>query len=104
MPLNEAIVLDVAALVAEAVGLGDAVLANDLDEARFRARLIVAQAGASGYSVVAKAAADLVHLLGSSGSVPMPGYGAGILNLAEALDAIGVSSPSPDDDHPSAMP
>ena len=64
----------------------------------------MAQASAGGYIAVAGAAAGLVQLLGASGSAPVPGYGAGLLRLAEALDAIDVSSPAVDDARPSAMP
>lgn len=82
-------ILDIAALVHEAAAMGDAALAMDLDEARFRAQLIAAKADDSGYVGVAFAAAHLAVLLGPIGTTPSPGYGAGILRVANELDALG---------------
>ena len=82
-------ILDVAALVREAAAMNDAALASDLDEARFRARLIAARADESGYVDLALAAAHLVIVLGPPGTTPSPGYGAGMLRVANQLDALG---------------
>jgi hypothetical protein len=82
-------ILDVAALVQEAAAMGDAALALDLDEARFRAQLIAAKADEAGYVDLALAAAHLVVVLGPVGTTPSPGYGAGVLRVANELDELG---------------
>lgn len=82
-------ILDVAALVREAAAMGDAALALDLDEARFRAQLIAGKADAAGYVDLALAAAHLVVVLGPAGTSPSPGYGAGMLRVADQLGALG---------------
>lgn len=87
--LREDHILDVAALVREAAAMGDAALASDLDEARFRAHLIAARADEAGYVDLALAAAHLVVVLGPPGTMPSPGYGAGMLRVASQLDALG---------------
>lgn len=69
--------------------MGDAALALDLDEARFRAQLIAARADEAGYVDLALAAAHLVITLGPVGAVPSSGYGAGMLRVANELDALG---------------
>lgn len=89
MDFRELHILDVAALVREAAAMGDAALAMDLDETRFRAQLIAARADEAGHVELALAAARLVTVLGPVGTTPMPGYGAGILRVAEELDALG---------------
>lgn len=90
MDSRENHILDVAALVLEAAAMGDAALALDLDEARFRAQLIAAKADAARYSDLALAALHLVSILGPVGTVPPPGYGAGILHVANELDELGL--------------
>jgi hypothetical protein len=82
-------ILDVAMLVREAAAMGDAALASDLDEARFRAQLIAAKADDAGYVDLALAAAHLVVIFGPVGTTPSPGYGAGILRVADELDKLG---------------
>ena len=89
MHAREDKILDVAALVREAADMNDAALASDLDEARFRAQLIAAKADAAGYVDLALAAAHLVVILGSLGTTPSPGYGAGMLRVANELEALG---------------
>jgi hypothetical protein len=75
--IREHHILDVAGLVLEAAAMGDAALAMDLDEARFRAQLIAVRADEAGYVDLALAAAH------------PPGYGAGMLSVANELDRIG---------------
>ncbi|WP_213947468.1 hypothetical protein [Luteibacter sp. dw_328] len=82
-------ILSIAALVREAADMNDAALASDLDEARFRAQLIAARADEVGYVDLALAAAHLVVILGPDGTTPLPGYGAGMLRVANALEALG---------------
>ena len=69
--------------------MGDAARASDLDEARFRPQLIAAKADDAGYVNLALAAAHLMVIFGPVGSTPSPGYGAGILRVANELDALG---------------
>ncbi|WP_036114667.1 MULTISPECIES: hypothetical protein [Luteibacter] len=89
MESRESPILDVAVLVSEAAAMGDAALEKDMDEARFRAQLIAAKADLAGYVDLAIAAAHLVAVLGPVGTTPGPGYGAGILRVADELDALG---------------
>lgn len=86
---TEELILSVAALVRDAAHMGDAALAGDFDEARFRAQLIAAKADVGGHIDLALAAAHLVMVLGAPGSLPGDGYGAGILRVAHELDRIG---------------
>jgi hypothetical protein len=86
---TEELILSVAALVRDAADMGDAALAGDFDEARFRAQIIAAKADVGGHIDLALAAAHLVVTLGPPGSVPGDGYGAGILRVAHELDRIG---------------
>jgi len=88
-PIREHHILDVAILVREAAAMNDAALAQDLDESRFRAQLIAARADEAGYVDLALAAAHLVLILGSPGTTPSPGYGAGMLRVADEVDALG---------------
>jgi hypothetical protein len=81
MDSREYSILDVADLVREAAAMGDAALALDLDEARFRAQLIAARAGEAGYVDLALAAARLVTTLAPVGTSPSSGYGAGLLRV-----------------------
>lgn len=89
MDSRETYILDVAVLVREAAAMGDAALAMDLDEARFRAQLIAANADDAGYVDLALAAAHLVVIFGPVGTTPSPGYGTGILRVANELDRLG---------------
>jgi hypothetical protein len=81
-------VLDFAAVAAEAVAVSNAALAGDLDEARFRADLLAAKADIAGLSKVATAAADLVLALGPAGTEPRSGYGVNLVRVADELDAV----------------
>lgn len=89
MGSRETRILDVADLVREAAAMYDAALALDLDEARFRAQLIATRADEVGHVNLALAAAHLVVALGPVGTTPTPGYGAGMLRVANELDVIG---------------
>jgi hypothetical protein len=82
-------ILLVAGLVREAAAMGDAALTSDINEARFRAQLIATQANEAGYIDVALEATRLLSLLGPVGTAPSPGYGAAMLRMADALDALG---------------
>jgi len=82
-------VLAVAEIVLDAVAMGDAALASDFDEARFRAQIIAAKADAAGHIDLALAAARLVITLGPGGTPPHEGYGAGILRVSTELEKLG---------------
>jgi hypothetical protein len=69
----------------DADATGEAVLQGDLDEARFRIRLLATKAGAMGLSELSAAAAVLCIELGPMGGSPTPGYGAGLLRVANEL-------------------
>ncbi|MGF6493942.1 hypothetical protein ABIE56_002127 [Luteibacter sp. 621] len=77
--------LMLAELSMDAKAMNDAALADDLDEARFRVRLIVARAQEGGLELVAEAAEDIAVLLRDSGMEPLPGYGHAMLRLAKVL-------------------
>lgn len=85
----EEFTLTVAEIVRDAAAMGDAALAGDFDEARFRGSLIIATADAAGLPDVALAAGLVLDQLGASGSLPKEGYGAAILSLADRLEAVG---------------
>jgi hypothetical protein len=89
MDAREESMLAVAEIVRDSAAMNDAALAGDMDEARFRAQLIVAKADAAGHLDLVLAAAHLVHTLGPAGTTPLPGYGAGMLRIANELDRIG---------------
>lgn len=86
---NEEAVLIIAHIVRDVAAMNNASLAGDFDEARFRAELIVGKADAAGLAHVMLAAARVVDQLGPIGSVPKPGYGEGMLAIANALDEVG---------------
>lgn len=86
-PATESL-LAVAEIVRDSAAMNDAALAGDFDEARFRAQLITAKADAAGHRDLVLAAAFVVDRLGPLGSVPRAGFAAGMLRVAEALDAI----------------
>ena len=65
--------------------MNDAALANDLDEARFRAHFIVATAYDMGLPNIARVAEDVVVLLRPPGTEPLAGYGHAMLRLAKVL-------------------
>lgn len=69
----------------DGAALNDAALAEDFDEARFRANLILAKAEVAKMIAVREAAADALTLLGPPGADPDEGYGLGLLNLTRRL-------------------
>lgn len=80
--------MDFAELTLEARACSVAILAEDFDEARFRATIVVAKALAFNQPEVAEHAAAAVHALGPAGTPPGSGYGGHVLTMAKALDAI----------------
>ena len=86
---DEEAILAVAEIVRDSAAMNDAALAGDFDEARFRAELIVGKADVRGYVDLVLAAGHLLTVLGPMGSAPLPGYGAGMLRIANELDRIG---------------
>ncbi|MET4675857.1 MULTISPECIES: hypothetical protein [unclassified Luteibacter] len=86
---TEELIFSVATLVRDAAAMGDATLAGDFDEARFRAQIIAAKADTGGHVDLAIAAAHLVVTLGPPGSLPGEGYGASMLRLGDEFDRIG---------------
>ena len=89
MDADEESILAVAEIVRDSVAMNDAALAGDFDEARFRAQLIVGKAHAGGHIDLVLAAGHLLTILGPIGTTPGPGYGAGMLRIANELDRIG---------------
>ncbi|MGN6479884.1 hypothetical protein [Luteibacter sp.] len=79
-------VLRIAQLNVEAMAMNDAALADDLDEARFRAHLIRTSAHEMGLTRVLEVAEDVIVLLRPVGTDPLPGYGHAMLRLAKALN------------------
>jgi len=76
-----------ASLSQQSALMSQAALARDFDEARVRLTHIAAGAADQGQAAIVAAAQGLARVLGGQGTIPKPGYGAGILELAEALDA-----------------
>ncbi len=72
----------------EARACSVAILANDFDEARFRATLVAAKAETFRQDEVAIEAAAAVRTMGPLGTEPGSGYGIHMLAMAKALDAI----------------
>jgi len=83
---NEDAILQHAEIIVEAVALSQAMLDGDVQEARFRARLITTNADIAGLSDVGRAASRVVHLLGRGSMAPRPGYGQAIEALSVAID------------------
>lgn len=79
--------LNHAAVSQEAATVSDAALSGNFDDARFHVRLLIAKADIGGFDQVAHAAIELLTLMGPSGTQPDQGYGAGMLRVADALDA-----------------
>ncbi|WP_036140912.1 hypothetical protein [Luteibacter sp. 9135] len=77
---------DLADLLNEAVVLHEALLANNFEEARYRARLITLSA-IYGMTAVHQAANQLVDELGGSGSAPASTYVDAAERLSRVLDA-----------------
>ena len=86
MDTREDAIAALAALSRQAALMSQAVLARDFDKARVLLARITADAAEQGQGAIVMAAQGLARVLGAEGSVPRPGYGAGILELAEALD------------------
>jgi hypothetical protein len=78
-------------LVVDANATGDAVLQLDFDEARFRTHLLRLKAEALGLPRLAAAAAILGTALGPAGHATALDYGAGLLQLADELETIGLA-------------
>lgn len=77
-----------AELTLEARACSVAILAEDFDEARFRAIIVVAKVRKFGQPEVARHAAAVAHTLGPAANPTGDGCGGHILALAKALDAI----------------
>jgi hypothetical protein len=72
----------------DAKAAGEAALRRDFDETRFRTQQLATKAYGLGLAPLAIAAALLSASLGPAGSVPNADYGAGMLRLADELDAV----------------
>jgi hypothetical protein len=83
---NEQAILEVAGLIVDGVAVSEALLAGDMEEARFRTRLVVGHARLHGMTEVQAAAVELVRLLGKTGNQPTAGYASAVVELSEALD------------------
>lgn len=78
-------ILAIAELNLEATALGEAALARDWTEARFRATRINTLAFQFGSQKVAQAARDVTRALGPEGRMPLPGYGAAVDASSQAI-------------------
>ena len=87
MDTHEDAVEALATLSRQAALMSQVTLAREFDEARVLLARITVDAAEQGQGAIVNAAQGLARVLGAEGSVPRPGYGAGILELAEALDA-----------------
>lgn len=94
MTNNEDAILQHAEIIVDAVALGQAMLDGDLQEARFRARLIATNADIAGLSDVGRAVGRVVDLLGRGSTAPRPGCGQAIEALSVAIDQASSLSPS----------
>jgi hypothetical protein len=87
VPTNdESAILQHAEIIVEAVALSQAMLDGDLQEARFRARLIATNADSAGSGDIGRAAGRVVDFLGRGSTAPRPGYGQAIEALSVAID------------------
>lgn len=87
--IDQEAALRFAQLNVEAMAMNDAALADDLDEARFRAHLIRTSAREMGLTRVLEVAEDVIVLLRPVGTEPLPGYGHAMLRLAKILTPQG---------------
>jgi hypothetical protein len=87
MDAREDSILNHAAVSLEAVAVSNAALSGNFDAARFHVRLLIAKADIAGLEEVSRVAIELLSSLGPSGTHPGRGYGAGLLRVADALDA-----------------
>lgn len=78
-------ILGIAEMTAEAQALGQAALALDWDEARFRSIRINDQAFEFGSQRIAQVARDITRALGPAGTLPLPSYGAKIALLSAVI-------------------
>lgn len=85
-------VLSGAALILDAVALSEAVLVGDIEEARFRASLIVCCPCVTSRPPLFRAAQRVVVMLGESGPTLFPGCAAAIHALSLEIDRLGIGS------------
>lgn len=83
---NEEAILEVAGLLVDGVAVSEALLAGDVVEARFRARLVADYAATYGMTHVHVAAAEVVRLLGNADHPPVADYARAVLDLSRELD------------------
>ncbi|WP_213948320.1 hypothetical protein [Luteibacter sp. dw_328] len=79
---NEEAILEVAGLLVDGVAVSEALLAGDVVEARFRARLVADGARLHGMPRVEARAFEVVRLLGEGHRPPLPGYAEAIVKLS----------------------
>lgn len=79
-------ILEVAGLLVDGVAVSEALLADDLTEARFRARLVAGHASRHSMTEVEAAAVEVVRLLGDETHPPLPGYAQAVLDISGELD------------------
>ena len=83
---QEAATLTMGEIIFDAVEMNEAAVTGNLDESRFRARRIASLAAPEGLYGIAEAAHRLSRLLGPTGSEPMPGYGAAMVEVSTEID------------------
>jgi CheY-like chemotaxis protein len=76
---------DRAEILGDAAELADAVVADDLPEARFRAALVIMKARSLGFHQIMAAATGVMVALGMNETAPLPELGGALLHLADEL-------------------
>ena len=89
---DEESILENARLILDAVALSEAMLAGDVEEARFRAQLIAIRAPAMRRPTLLAAARRVVDSLGTSGHAMRAGYAEAIDDLSLEIDRLGIGS------------
>jgi hypothetical protein len=85
---DEQAILEIAGLIVDGVAVSEALIAGDLQEARFRAHMVADHASIHGLPRVEAIAFEVVRLLGEGNRPPLPGYAEAIDDLSEELDRV----------------
>jgi len=85
---DEQAILEIAGLIVDGVAVSEALLAGDLEEARFRAHMVADHASLHGLPRVEAKAFEVVRLLGEANHPPQSGYAEAVMDLSEELDRV----------------
>lgn len=88
MELSSEKILVLADMAIDAAEMNRAALAQDFDEARFRAHIISAKAYKAGYLDLAAMAARTHRGLGPAATRPLPGFAHGMLCTTEMIGVL----------------